>query len=123
MEYTRKQLAALVNLGVAMATADGKVTNEETAAISLELVKFGVTTNEVAMLLKTAQTMSPADALITISSMSNEQKKYATGYLAVIMASDGEIADSEVKLWQLICGLGSFPAMTIEEALNFWKNN
>ena len=121
--YTRKQLAALVNLGVAMATADGKVTNEETAAISLELVKFGVTTNEVAMLLKTAQTMSPADALITISSMSNEQKKYATGYLAVIMASDGEIADSEVKLWQLICGLGSFPAMTIEEALNFWKNN
>lgn len=113
----------MVKLGVAMASADGKVANEETSAISAELVKFGVTPNEVVLLLKGAKEMSPADALTIISTMNNEQKKYVTGYLAVIMVSDGEIADSETKLWQLICALGSFPAMTLEDALNFWKNN
>lgn len=123
MEYTGKQLSALVKLGVAMASADGKVADEETFAISAELAKFGVTANEVMMLLKGAKEMSPADALTIISAMNSEQKKYATGYLAVIMVSDGEIADSETKLWQLICALGGFPAMTLEEALNFWKNN
>ena len=123
MEYTGKQLSALVNLGMAMAAADGRIADEEKAAIGLELVKFGVTADDVTNLILAAQLMSPADALITISAMNNEQKKYATGYLAVIMVADGEIADSEIKLWKLICALGSFPTMTIEEALNFWKNN
>lgn len=123
MEFNGQQLSAMVKLGVAMASADGKVANEETSAISAELVKFGVTPNEVVLLLKGAKEMSPADALTIISTMNNEQKKYVTGYLAVIMVSDGEIADSETKLWQLICALGSFPAMTLEDALNFWKNN
>lgn len=123
MTYTGKQLSALVNLGMAMAAADGRIADEEKVAMSLELVKFGVTTDEVTDLLTAAQAMSSADALITLSAMTDGQKKYATGYLAAIMAADGEIADSEVKLWQLISTLGSFPTMTIKEALLFWKNN
>lgn len=55
--------------------------------------------------------------------MNQEQKKYVTGYLATIMAADGEIADSEVTLWRLISTLANLPAMNIGEAITFWKNN
>lgn len=123
MTLNGKELAAMVNLGVAMAQADGHVDDVEKTAIAFELTNFGVTGDDATSILAGAAAMSPADAISVLSAMSSEQKKYATGYLATIMASDGNIADAEVKLWQLICTLASFPTMTIAEALTFWKNH
>lgn len=48
-------------------------------------------------------------------------EKYVTGYLATIMAADGEIADSEVSLWRLISTLANLPAMNIGEAITFGR--
>lgn len=118
-----KQLSALVKMGVAMAMADGKVEEVEKAAIAFELVKFGVKGNDAAVIISNSQIMDASDAIATLSNMTNEQKKYATGYLAAIMASDGDVDPSEVKLWQVICTLSSFPTMNIHEALLFWNNN
>ena len=123
MTYSGQQLAALVKMGVSMAAVDGRFADEEKVAIVMELANFGVSTNQAQSLLEAAQSMEAGEALAILSQMTSEQKKYATGYLAVIMASDGEIADSEVKLWQLICTLSSFPAMNIGEALNFWNQH
>ena len=123
MTFNGKQLAALVKMGISMAAADGKFADEEKAAIVFELAQFGVSADQAQGLLLVAQAMDASEALSVLSSMTNEQKKYATGYLAVIMASDGEIADSEVKMWQLICTLSSFPTMNIGEALNFWRQH
>ena len=123
MKYNAEQLAALVNLGIKIATADGKVVHEEIAAISSELKKLGVTEDKLDDLFAAADSMSPIDALITISKMNEEKKRYATGFLAVIIAADGEIADSELKQWQLMCTLGGFPPVTMADALLFWKNN
>lgn len=39
------------------------------------------------------------------------------------MLSDGDIDDSELKLWKLTCALANFPTMTIGEAIEFWRNN
>lgn len=123
MIYQGKQLAALVKMGISMAAADGRFAEEEKMAIVLELASFGVSPDDAANLLAASEMMDASEALSLLSSMSNEQKRYATGYLAAIMAADGEIADSEVKLWQLICTLGNFPSMNIAEALRFWHNN
>lgn len=123
MNYNGKQLAALVKLGLAMAQADCHVDDVEQEAIASELKNFGVDVSDCAVILANAATMSAADAIGTLASMTLEQKKYATGYLAVIMAADGEIADSEVKLWQLISTLASFPTMNIQEALAFWTSH
>lgn len=106
-----------------MAAADGRFADEETIAIVMELANFGVSQNQAESLLVAAQLMDVSEAFSTLSSMTNEQKKYATGYLAVIMASDGDIADSEVKMWQLICTLSNFPSMNIREALDFWNQH
>lgn len=123
MTYSGIQLSALVKLGLAMAQADGNVDQNEQKAIAFELCNFGIDASKAPTILAAAAAMDATDALVTIAGMTAEQKKYATGYLAAIMAADGNISDSEVKLWQLICTLASFPTMTIREALNFWTNH
>ena len=123
MKYTGEQLAALTKMGIAMTLADGKVTEEEKLAVSMELVSFGVQQLDGVIILSNAESMDYGVALAILSSMSDEQKKYATGYLATIMAIDGDVDDSEVKLWQLICTLGGFPIMNISEALSFWASH
>lgn len=123
MTYNGQQLAALVKMGISMAAADGRFADEERIAIIMELANFGVSQNQAQSLLSAAQLMDAAEALSILSSMTNEQKKYATGYLAVIMASDGDIDPSEVKMWQVVCTLSSFPTMNISEALDFWNQH
>lgn len=123
MNYNGKELAALVKLGVAMANADGHVDEIEQVAIASELSSFGVDSSNASTILAAAAVMDAADAISTLAIMTTEQKKYATGYLAAIMASDGVIADAEVKMWQLICTLASFPSMNIQEALSFWTSH
>ena len=123
MTYSGLELAALVKMGIAMAAADGKFAEEERIAIVMELAAFGVSQSEVEGLLRASRSMDASQAFGILASMTTEQKKYATGYLAAIMASDGDIADPEVKMWQLICTLGSFPSMNAHEALTFWRSH
>lgn len=123
MNYNGKELAALVKLGLAMAQADGHVSETEKLAIAAELTNFGVQGTSAQAIIAGAALIDAADALATLAVMNDSQKKYATGYLAAIMAADGEIADSEVKMWQLICTLAGFPTMNINEALSFWTNH
>ena len=120
MTYSVKELAALLRLGYAMAQVDGHVDDIESFAISSELKGFGINESNVGPLIAIAASMDFADAIATVAVMSTEQKKYATGYLAAIMAANGEIAEAEVKLWQLICTFASFPTMNITDALSFW---
>ncbi|MBR4390257.1 MAG: TerB family tellurite resistance protein [Prevotella sp.] len=123
MTLNGQQLAALVKMGIAMALADGKVEEVEHIAIAHELIKFGVSTSEAESIISNSQRMEAGEAFATLSSMTNEQKKYATGYLAFIMVSDGRIDDAEVKMWQLICTLSGFPTMNAQEALSFWDKH
>ena len=122
MEFTGKQLTAMLKMGLAMVEADGKVTEEEKMALTLELMKFGVTPDQLKILLPAANAMSAEDSLIIAASMSEHQKKYVTGYLSMIMACDG-VDDSEVKLWRVLSHICGFPTMTISQALEFWKNH
>ena len=67
MTLNGKQLAALVKMGVAMAMADGKVEEVEKVAIAFELVKFGVTSNDAAIIINNSQQMDASDAIATLS--------------------------------------------------------
>ncbi len=123
MQFNGKELSAIVKMAAAMASADGKVEDVEQKAIALELVKFGASSEQATTMLAAAELMEPATALSVIASMSSTQKKYVSGFLAVIMACDGDIDDNEVNLWQFVCTMSGCPTMTIAEALKFWKDN
>ena len=123
MKYTGIELSAIVKLANAMVMADGKVANEEIAAMSIELAKFGVDENAAKSIIGAADAMEYGHAVAVVAEMNLEQKKYVTGYLAFIMAADGEIAASEVSMWQLLSTLAQLPTMTVAEALLFWNNH
>ena len=123
MEITGKELTAMVKMAFTMAAADGKFVDEEKAIITLGIAEFGLGREEIIGCVKSAERMDPAEALQVLSAMNTNQKKYATGFLAAVMTADGDIADSEVKIWQLICTLTNCPTMSVAEALSFWKNN
>ena len=123
MTFNGNELAALVNLGVAMAAADGHVDDCEKSAISNELKNFGVDGLQAIALLARAKEMQAGEAVLVLSNMNNEQKTYACGYLDTIMVSDGDIDDSEIKLWKFVSTLASFPTMSIADALTFWTTH
>lgn len=123
MKYTGIELSAIVKLANAMVMADGKVDNEEIAAMSIELAKFGVDENAAKSIIGAADAMEYGHAVAVVAAMNLEQKKYVTGYLAFIMAADGEIAATEVSMWQLLSTLAQLPTMTVAEALLFWNNH
>lgn len=123
MKYTGIELSAIVKLANAMIMADGKVANEEIAVMSIELAKFGVDENAAKSIIGAADAMEYGHAVAVVAAMNLEQKKYVTGYLAFIMAADGEIAATEVSMWQLLSTLAQLPTMTVAEALLFWNNH
>lgn len=123
MEFSGKELSALVKMGVAMAAADGKLADEEKADIALGMAEFGLDEEAVKAHLALAKSMTPVQALSILTAMDTSQQKFATGFLATVMVSDGDIDDSEVKLWQLVCTLCGFPTMTIAEAVEFWRTH
>lgn len=123
MTFNGKQLSAIAQLAIAMAQADGHVEEEETNVISLELMGFGLDKTAATLLLLQAAKMDAAEALSCVRLMTNEQKKYVTGFFAAVMTADKDIDDSEVKLWSLISLLADLPTMTISEALIFWSTH
>ncbi|MBR2260851.1 MAG: hypothetical protein IJ916_04030 [Paludibacteraceae bacterium] len=86
-------------------------------------MKFGLTQLEAVGVMTVAQNMSTDEAHNEIKAMSLDQKKYVTGYLAAVMASDGDIADVEVEVWSLMSVLCNLPTMTVGEALEFWNTH
>lgn len=123
MQFTRKEFAALVQMAFKIAAADGKFADEEKAAITLGLAEFGLSAAEAKGCVLAARDMDAAEALATLSGMDSSQKKFATGFLAAIIAADGDVDSSEISMWQLISTLCSFPTMQFGEAIKFWANH
>lgn len=122
MEFTKLQMSAIVKMAKSMVMADGVVNEKETELMSKELLRFGVPISEVPSIMKMGDNMQASDAVTIISAMDSQQKKYVTAYLGVMIAIDGDIDDSEMKLWTLISVLCNLPTMTIKEAASFLAN-
>ena len=122
MWFTDRELSAIFRMAVVVADADGNISNEETVLMAREFVRFGVSEDKVQSIMVEALQLSPADACVTISKMTSEEKRYVTAYLGTIICVDGRIQDSEMRAWALtskICGL---PTMSLGDAIEKMKN-
>lgn len=118
MQFTGQELAAVMKLGIAMISADGRTDEREMEVVKNELTRFGASVGQMLSLTREAQQMKSETAISIISAFDYERKKYVASYLAIIMISDGEIDDKEVALWQmatLLCGL---PEMDVRQAID-----
>lgn len=118
MQFTGQELAAVMKLGIAMISADGRTDEREMEVVKNELTRFGASVGQMLSLTREAQQMKSETAISIISAFDYERKKYVASYLAIIMIADGEIDDKEVALWQmatLLCGL---PEMDVRQAID-----
>lgn len=122
MTFKKIEFAAIVKLAISMAAADGVFDENEKKAIALELARFGVSESDMPLLFATAQAMEPAEMIVTVSNMGAEQKRYVASFLGTLMMIDGDIADAEMKLWQLTSALCGLPTMSVADALNYMAN-
>lgn len=122
MIFTNQELGAIFRLGHAMAIADGKITDEETKMIVLEMCRFGVDVEKGKLIAKIGDEMSYGECCKIISNMTAEEKKYVTAFLGTLICADGNVDDSEMKLWSLISALCDLPTMTIMDALQIMSN-
>ena len=75
-------------MAFSMASVDGKFAAEEKAAITLGMAEFGLNKEMILACVSVAQEMEAGEALGILANMNTTQKKYATGYLAAVMAAD-----------------------------------
>jgi uncharacterized tellurite resistance protein B-like protein len=122
MIFTNQELAAILRLAYAMANADGKITNEETQMIVLEMKRFGVGLNNAQLIAEIGDKMSYGECCQMVSNMTAEEKKYVTAFLGTLICADGDVDDSEMKLWSLISTLCDLPTMNIFEAVKIMAN-
>ena len=121
MNFTREQLAAMFKLASTMASVDGKVTAEEIKLILLEAMANDDGSSHTVF--------TDADALQLdrvhdiIDGMTDDQQKYLCGFLAAVMQVDGEVDEKEELLWNLTAMVCRCPFLTVDEALDFWRNN
>lgn len=122
MQFTGQELAAVMKLGIAMISADGRTDEREMEVVKNELTRFGASVGQMLSLTREAQQMESKTAIEVISNFDYERKKYVASYLAVIMIADGDIDEKELALWQmatLLCGL---PEMDVNQAVDNMNN-
>lgn len=123
MVLNSQQLAALIKAAYAMVAADGEINKNETDVVVHELKNFNVTENDLPRLLAMSEAMDSSEMFRHLSSLSLDEKKYVSGFLAVIMIADGNIDDKEVAVWQLTCSLANFPSMSMKESIEYWRTH
>lgn len=121
MIFTNQELSAILRIATVIAGADGNISNEETALMALELLRFGVSEEKSQIITREASTLSPAEACIIISKMTSEEKRYVTAYLGTMICADGKIEDSEVRTWALISKICNLPTMSLKEAIEILR--
>ena len=113
MTFSNQQMAAIIRIAKQMCNADGRFSQSEMDNLLNFTENFDVATVE-----DMADAMTGYEAAAVLARMSADQKYYVCCYFAELMAVDGVISDSEVKVWQFVSQLADFPSMSIREALN-----
>jgi len=117
MKLKDNELIAITHLAFYIISADGIGTDEEYSAISTELLTFGLSDEEIVSVIEASNAMSLDEAVAIAKSMNAPQKTYACSVMGFIVASDGDIDDDEMKVWEEIVNKCGFPDMSIHEAI------
>lgn len=126
MKLKDNELIAITHLAFYIISADGIATEEEYSALGTELLTFGLDSEKIAQVIEASNLMTLEEAVTIARLMNSPQKTYACSVMGLLVASDGDIDDDEMKVWQQIVETCGFPDMSIQDALenvNFLNKN
>lgn len=115
------ELAALVKIANYMAEADGIIDEGEFAIIVDEISKFGVSEEVYDDILAASVEMDAATAIKTIEKVGENEKKYVSAFLVILMIVDEELQEPEIKLLHFISTLCELPMVSIDEAIDIME--
>lgn len=120
MTFSGLELSAIVKLGMLMSLADGKVDNNESKVVTLELLKFGLNQNQAKSTVLAADAMDFTQAVAIVKNMTSSEKKHVVSFLGAVISADGKIAESEVKMCTMLSILCGLPEITAVDAITNW---
>lgn len=121
LQFSGKELTAIIKLAASMIAADGKVNENETSSLALEMIRFGVNQEQLAGFIFVANNMQPIEAISIVSNIGDEGKKYVAAFLGYLMTVDGNVDSEEMKLWRFISTMCNLPTMNIAQAIKIIK--
>ena len=116
MTLSGKQMTALVKMMKLIMAADGKIEKSEIEYLGLELKRFNVPVTHLQGLLELSDEMEFSEAIAIIAGLDSTHKNYVTAALGAMIAADGDVDDSEIKIWSLISALCDLPTMNVWQA-------
>lgn len=128
MEFSKKQLAAMIQMGMYASASDGHVDEREKKFISLHLGVFALKNakelndelfNEV---YQKSLTISFDKACDVVREMPNSKKRLVCAFVAMVILADGNILPSELEFWNMLSIECDLPRMSIEEACDIYKD-
>jgi len=126
MTFSKRELAAILNVANGMAQIDGKTDPIEMEVIYFQMKRLGIEHEELLSLTDTALLeMDPHSAMDIIAEMNTIQKQYVQALLIVVMASDGVIDEREMIMLHMLtmaCGLPKINMNDINNTLNAFRN-
>ena len=118
MGLTRRQLVALAQLVAAMFASDEKLKKE---FFVMEEGFWHLTESvdraDQVKVLSEARNMDSSEAVSIIRNLDEDQKFIVTAFLGAMCAVDGDIADTEMVVYNLIARLYNLPMMNVAQII------
>lgn len=119
VNFSKKELAAILNIANGMAQIDGKADPIELEVIYTQMSRLGVEHEELISLTEDAiMNMDSHKAMDVVAEMTLVQKQYVQALLVVIMASDGEIHERELTLLRVFTMMCGLPPINMNDIMN-----
>lgn len=119
VNFSKKELAAILNIANGMAQIDGKADPIELEVIYTQMSRLGVEHEELISLTEDSiMNMDSHKAMDVVAEMTLVQKQYVQALLVVIMASDGEIHERELTLLRVLTMMCGLPPINMNDIMN-----
>lgn len=118
--FTNEEILAIYKVAKMMAEADGVVLHKELKEIENEMAKLKVTGENYDKVVLSGEKLPAIDALVILSKMEEQKKKYVSSFLGYFISVDDDIADVELALWTFIIKVAELPKMNIRQAIDIY---
>ncbi len=121
--FSGRQLSAMTKLALYASGSDGEFEAREIALITAHIRLYVQDDIKTMALIDVARSISYAEAVDVAREMSMNQKRHLCAFIGSVIGADGNITNSELEFWSELSYAADLPIMTIEEAINIFRNN
>jgi len=119
-QFTKDEALAIYKVAKMMAEADGVVLHKELKGIEDGMDRLSIKGEEFDHVVLAGEKLPAIDALVTLSKMEDQKKKYVSSFLGYFISVDDDIADVELALWTFIVKVANLPKMNIRQAVEIY---